>query len=123
MLATIQALAVASALLGPLTPGPHAVGFRFIVEMDTTRPVLPPEANGSGRPVPIAVWYPAQPTAVAPLRLRDYVALGAQALTGTMPADPREPIEAFISDALRRGLSRDDLDRLLDTATDPRRGG
>lgn len=111
----LHGLVLASALFGSLTPGPHPVGFRMIVETDASRPALPATASVTGRTVPIAVWYPARTTDGRPLRLRDYVVFGEQALTGIEPGDTRAPIEAFLAGPLGRGLSRADLDRLLDT--------
>jgi dienelactone hydrolase len=109
------ALMLASALLAPLSPGEHAVGFRMVVETDVQRTGLAP-AIGMGRQIPIAIWYPAQTSAGNPLRLRDYVVTGAQALIGTAPADLRAPIDAFAAEALTRGVARAEVERLLDAA-------
>jgi hypothetical protein len=109
------ALLVASTLLAPLAPGEHPVGFSMIVETDAQRPALAP-ASGMGRQLPIAIWYPARTTDRQPLRLRDYVVAGAQALVGIEPADPRAPLEAFAAEALAHGTARADIERLLDSA-------
>lgn len=111
----VTALVLASALLAPLSPGDYAVGFKFVVETDAQRSALAP-ATGMGRQVPIAIWYPAQASAGEPLRLRDYVVIGAQAVIGTEPPDPRAPLEAFAADALARGIARADVERLLASA-------
>jgi hypothetical protein len=108
------ALVLASALLAPLSPGEHAVGFRIVVETDAQRPALAP-GTGMGRQLPIAIWYPAQGGASEPLRLRDYVVAGEQALVGIEPADHRAPIDAFAADALARGIPHADVERLLNT--------
>jgi dienelactone hydrolase len=110
----LLALVLASALLSPLSPGEHAVGFRLIVETDAQRSALAP-ATGMGRQLPIAIWYPARAGVGEPLRLRDYVVIGAQALVGTEPANLRAPIDAFAAEALARGIPRADVERLLDT--------
>jgi dienelactone hydrolase len=109
------ALVLASALLAPLSPGEHSVGFRIVVETDIQRPALPP-GSGMGRQLPIAIWYPAQRGAGESLRLRDYVVAGAQALVGIEPSDHRAPVDAFTADALARGISHADVERLLNTA-------
>jgi predicted esterase len=109
------ALVLASALLAPLSPGEHAVGFRMVVETDMQRPALAP-ATGLGRQLPIAIWYPAEAGASQPLRLRDYVVMGAQALVGVEPSDRRAPVDTFAADALARGIAREDVERLLNTA-------
>lgn len=110
----LQALVLASALLAPLTPGDYAVGFRVVQEIDGQRPALEP-ATGMGRQLPIAIWYPARKSGGAPLRLRDYVIVNAEALVGIEPADPRVPLETFAADALARGIARADIERLLDS--------
>jgi len=86
---TILHIAAASAaLLAPLSPGPHAVGFRIIAHVDGTRPALPP-ASGQGRQIPIAVWYPARPARDSRvLRVRDYVFAAAETLSGSRPSEP-----------------------------------
>lgn len=57
--------------------GSHDVGFRLLIERDTTRPPLPDSSDTSGRVMPIAVWYPRTPAAsverVAGWRLRAHL--------------------------------------------------
>jgi pimeloyl-ACP methyl ester carboxylesterase len=73
----------ASPFWGALRPGPHAVGFNSIWELDWSRSyntIFPDEtAYASGkapRPILINTWYPAkQPVDVEPIRLRDYLAI------------------------------------------------
>src|SRR4051812_13574646 len=101
---SIHAFVLASALFGPLAPGPHPVGFRLVMEVDVTRPALPPSTNAMGRQIPIAVWYPAAPGAGASMRVRDYVVLNDEALTSVAPSDPEAAVETFIAGALARGL-------------------
>lgn len=108
----LPALVLASTFLAPLSPGDYAVGFRLVVETDPQRAALAP-ATGMGRQMPIAIWYPAQPNAGEPIRLSDYVELGAQALVGASPPDLRAPLDAFAADALARGIARADVERLL----------
>src|SRR5215470_12502604 len=58
-----------------LAPGPHAVGFRLLVEEDRSRYV--PASDGTGthaRPVRVYVWYPAK-AASEPMRFGRYAAL------------------------------------------------
>ena len=95
----VLAIALCAALLAPLAPGEHAVGFSMIMETDAQRPALAP-ASGMGRQLPIAIWYPARTSDRQPMHLRDYVLAGAQSLVGIEPADPRAPLEAFAAEAV-----------------------
>jgi predicted esterase len=105
---------LASTLLSPLSPGEYPVGFRLLAEEDRTRPALPP-ATGPGRQMPIAIWYPAVKSDSPRLRLRDYVVAGAQSISGIAPPAESVPLDAFAAEAVSRGVSRDEIDRLLDT--------
>ena len=112
MIKVVAALFVVASLTGILEPGPNPVGFRLIVERDDTRPALPP-AKGTGRQMPIAIWYPAA-KAGTPIQLRDYVIASAQAIVGTPPADPQDPIDTFVSGAAERGMTPEAFAPLLD---------
>jgi hypothetical protein len=72
-----------SRLQGELEPGPHSVGFRILDGHDFSRPALAdttsvPGHPRAGRPMPVAVWYPARPSASAVMRFGDYVELRAR---------------------------------------------
>lgn len=65
-----------SPLWGALVPGRHAVGFRTLALRDPARP-LP--GTKEGRPLQVALWYPAARPApgTRPLRYGDYVGVSA----------------------------------------------
>lgn len=100
----------------PLEPGQYSVGFRLMAETDKSRPALPP-ATGTGRQIPIAVWYPANAAPKTPLRIRDYVLASEQAIIGSAPENAEAVVETFAKPRLENGAAKPDLDRLLDTAT------
>ncbi|HEY7291756.1 MAG TPA: hypothetical protein VH583_18100 [Vicinamibacterales bacterium] len=108
------AAALSASLLAPMQPGPNAVGFKMVVEVDATRPALPP-GTGDGRPIPIAIWYPAVKPSGTPMRLRDYIVAGDTARIGVPNADAGAPVAAFISDAQQRGVAASDLAALVET--------
>jgi hypothetical protein len=71
-----------SLLWGGLKPGPHAVGYRTLFQLDHTRqydpdyapdPAAPPAVKP--RPILICVWYPAQQTGSKPMEYRRYLEL------------------------------------------------
>lgn len=70
---------------GLLEPGAYGVGFRVLFAEDpsrtwtvTRRYDKPFSADENGRPVRIAIWYPAtQSTSSTPMRYRDYIESGA----------------------------------------------
>ena len=87
-LLTLAALAgassaqTASPLWGDLTPGPHAVGFRLLHTVDSTRH----HEGRFGRPVQVAVWYPAQPVVQGqPLPYGAYVDFALTEAGASMP--------------------------------------
>ncbi|HXP85844.1 MAG TPA: tetratricopeptide repeat protein [Bryobacteraceae bacterium] len=58
-----------------LAPGPHAVGFRLLVEQDRSRYVSASDGTGThARPIRVYVWYPAKATS-KPMRFGRYAAL------------------------------------------------
>jgi pimeloyl-ACP methyl ester carboxylesterase len=63
------------ATLAGLEYGPHAVGVRVIRERDTARPWPSADdpAGGKGRPLQIALWYPAIRAGGPPMTVEDYV--------------------------------------------------
>ena len=64
---------------GRLHAGPFTPGFRLIEASDASRSF--PADGGTGtaaRPIRIYVWYPAEPSANAPLRLDDYARLARE---------------------------------------------
>jgi dienelactone hydrolase len=73
-----QAPVQARPLWGSLEPGPFAVGFRVVYQLDRSRVWGPTPDSAAGgelaRPVRISVWYPARPgTADTRMRYGDYV--------------------------------------------------
>ena len=58
-----------------LGPGPHAVGFRLLVEQDRSRYVSASDGTGThARPIRVYVWYPAK-AASKPMRFGRYAGL------------------------------------------------
>jgi dienelactone hydrolase len=79
-LAGKPAVAQEPLLWGGLKPGPHAVGYRVLYELDHTRrydpeyvadPNQPPAHRP--RPILICLWYPAQKTSAQPMAYRQYL--------------------------------------------------
>ena len=67
-------------LWGSLKPGPHAVGYRTLYQLDHTRqydpefatdPTKPPVHKP--RPIFICVWYPAKKADATPMEYRQYL--------------------------------------------------
>lgn len=81
-------------LWGEMSPGPYAVGFRFIYGFDHTRTwriTRPYEKafapDPDGRPVRVSVWYPASLRASAKrMRYEDYISLPAPKEFGDLSA-------------------------------------
>jgi tetratricopeptide (TPR) repeat protein len=80
LLASTPAAAGEPLLWGSLKPGPHAVGFRSLYQLDHTRQYDPeyaadPERPPAPRPRPIliCVWYPARATNSKPIAYRQYL--------------------------------------------------
>ncbi|AGC47011.1 beta-lactamase [Myxococcus stipitatus DSM 14675] len=71
-------------LWGPLTPGPHAVGYKVLYRFDTSRTWAETRPYGKtfspdlqGRPLRISIWYPASRAQGKTLRFEDYYRAGA----------------------------------------------
>ena len=97
---------------GGLEVGKWAVGFKVMAERDDARPF----GDGKGRPVQIAVWYPAAKTSGAPMTYRDYFLLTAsetdpEAAPGE--ADIRKAVEGFESFLASADVTKSDAERLL----------
>jgi pimeloyl-ACP methyl ester carboxylesterase len=65
-------------LWGDLQPGPFRVGFTVKYARDTSRPWLPTadkasDSSDPGRPIRIAVWYPAGESSAQPMVYGDYL--------------------------------------------------
>lgn len=108
-----------SSLWGELKPGPYAVGFRLIEEIDFSRyyPSLSEGGMRNGRPVRIYFWYPAKKAEESPLGFETFVRYGAedfdlledgQPLTITSPPMPVQMVA---------GIPQEKLKRLLNTET------
>src|SRR5581483_2904631 len=79
-LAATHARAQDPLLWGGLKPGPHAVGYRTLYQLDHTRQYDPEyqadttkPAAPRPRPILICVWYPAQKTGAKPMEYRQYL--------------------------------------------------
>ncbi|HLN57157.1 MAG TPA: alpha/beta fold hydrolase [Thermoanaerobaculia bacterium] len=106
--------AAAEDIRSPLEPGKWAVGFRVLAERDGARAL----GDGRGRPVQIAVWYPAAKTAGARMRYRDYFLLTASENDPEKTpreADRKKAIEGFESFLASAGVTKSDSARLLAT--------
>jgi dienelactone hydrolase len=73
-------------LWGSLVPGPHPVGFARSWQLDHARqyaPVFPADRTrpvperACPRPILVSLWYPARPSAAAPMQYRDYLEIGS----------------------------------------------
>ena len=65
-----------------LAPGPHAVGFRLLVEQDGSRYVSTSDDTGTHtRPIRVYVWYPAKAPST-PMRFGRYAARSQHAFYG-----------------------------------------
>jgi len=63
-------------LWGGLKPGPHAVGYRTLYQLDHTRrydPEYSVDAMPAPRPILVCVWYPAKATTAKPMAYREYL--------------------------------------------------
>src|SRR6516225_2496181 len=90
-----------------LAPGPHAVGFRLLVEEDRSRYVSASDGTGThARPIRVYVWYPAK-AASTPMRFGRYAALADD---DVWPAE----ISGYSREVLK--FSRGPLARSLDPA-------
>jgi dienelactone hydrolase len=65
---------------GDLKPGPHAVGYRTLYQLDQTRRYDPEFTTNLAeqpaqrpRPILICIWYPAQKTSARPMKYRQYL--------------------------------------------------
>lgn len=88
--------------------GPEAVGFRVLETVDTRRP---PVAGREGRPLQIAVWYPAVPGGGAPIHYRDYVGLVGAELSGREDEVTRAgAIDDFRARLIEGGVAADAFD-------------
>jgi hypothetical protein len=79
-LGSTPAAAQEQLLWGSLKPGPHAVGFSALYQLDPTRQYDPEYATDPQRPtaprprpILIGVWYPAQATKARPIVYRQYL--------------------------------------------------
>jgi dienelactone hydrolase len=106
-----------------LAAGSHPVGFTLLNRRDDTRP----QADGSGRPLQIGLWYPAsrapQPKPAEPLRYADYVQVSASetSLAEPSPADAEKALAAYRSFLGRQGLTEAGVTAWLDARLFARR--
>lgn len=86
------ACAASSPAITP-TVGPHAVGVRFVQQVDHGRDMEiqlnafgKVVSGGQGRPLQTLVWYPASRTGKAPMLLADYFQAGMASVNFALPA-------------------------------------
>jgi hypothetical protein len=92
-------VAAAAWLDASLERGRFPVGFEMILERNKSRPALHDGRDGGGgKPMPVAVWYPAAMSGGPRLRLRDYLVASEQALEGLVPTDEGQVVERFIGE-------------------------
>jgi hypothetical protein len=74
-------------LWGALEAGPHPVGFTRSWQLDHARqyaPEVPTKGADAGpapacpRPILVNIWYPARDSSAAPMRYREYLAIGSE---------------------------------------------
>jgi hypothetical protein len=89
-------------VLGTLAAGPFTPGFKLVETSDASRSFpVPGEPGAAARPMRIYLWYPAQPTAAAPMKFDDYVLL---ALGDFRPAALPVPLAKGLAPAALRDL-------------------
>lgn len=102
-----------------LAPGPFRVGFRLIETSDASRSFpLPGADRAATRPMRIYLWYPAQPTASAPMEFDDYVLL---ALGDFRPAALPVPLARGLAPAALRDLRAAPVGAVRDAPDGPGR--
>lgn len=111
------AVLAASVLAAPVAGAEYPVGFRVIEKRDATRSQK--DAPG-GRPVPIALWYPAKAalgTGAPRMRYRDYVMLGLseKTLAPPEPAAVEQMLAEYRKFLGATGVEPSDADSLLAT--------
>lgn len=115
LLALLCALATApaSAAAPPAEKASASVGFRVLERTDTSRVS---ERFPQGRPLQIALWYPAA-SSTAPLTYRDYLLLSTRERTFAPPepAAEREALAEFTSPFLAAGVKPDEVTSFLST--------
>ncbi len=91
--------------------GATAVGFSRLLTADSTRPL----SDGSPRPMPVGIWYPAHTSSRAPLHYRDYL-LGERELTTTSAESSHATgvVDALVSFLSSQGASAEALEGWLD---------
>lgn len=93
------------------------VGFRVIQKRDTTRAI---KSAPEGRPIQIAVWYPAKPAKAAAsslMRYRDYMALGLseKSFAPPSPASVEQMLGEYRKFLAATGVESADAEALIAT--------
>ncbi len=125
--ATATATAAAPSAMTPvptLVAGPYEVGFRSSDLYDYTRTYLAPvtvtgaeETRERARPMQTSVWYPAVPGSGEPMKVVDYIELGAHREGATVTVDrSRAYISGYFTDLESRGWKKKDAEAIAATA-------
>lgn len=118
-------------LWGGLSPGPWSSGFRVVSLQDPSRPSdlqLPAgstiSSRGGGRPLQLALWYPAvkSPEAEDCMRIEEYAALlrkhvDPEAGRGRSRADVLQALRSRINNADPQALPEDGIEALASTCS------
>src|SRR5215471_14607215 len=115
----IRAVLFASALLGAtvLAAAESPVGFRVIQKRDPTRSI---QGAPEGRPIQIAVWYPAKPakaSASTLMRYRDYMtlSLSEKSFAPPTPAAVEQMLGEYRKFLAATGVESADAEALIAT--------
>lgn len=115
-LAILPLSSTAFAQLAPVfrlaeSQGPHAVGLRVVEQYDYSRAYTPltndvgkPSGGEHARPLQTLVWYPAQPSASARVKVGDYEALQATEVSFGQPKAP-VGIDAWFTQGMKETMS------------------
>ena len=109
--AAVVALCALLAVWNGSTSTTRPVGFRVLAATDTSRTETP---FPKGRPIQIALWYPAA-AAGTPLTYRDYVVLAAEETSSSSPSGAAEAIADFESFLAPAGVTKAEADAFLAT--------
>ncbi|HEY7334120.1 MAG TPA: tetratricopeptide repeat protein [Bryobacteraceae bacterium] len=100
-----------------LAPGPHAVGFRLLVEQDRSRYVSASDGTGTyARPIRVYLWYPAKATSKS-MRFGRYAALADDDVWPAEISGRARDVLKFSRGPLARSLAPAAFEALLQRPT------